>query len=281
MSMTKKYIAAAVCMFGLSACGILQVNNQENSRIQFNYVTSNPEPTGIVQVFDIGANTVLQIKDIETNRPVFIAENGAEIPYSVMGQNAVLKGIHKSFKVVTNSGSSVVTRNDYMQITKATAKPSPIPTATPDVATKFNGRSAKSLRDEIERMRKEIDDLKAMIKAADQPTLQAHETTTITVPFANNSIAFTPKPIAKKSILNLASDARKISVIGYTDSFTASAIATKLAEDRALAAKAFMVSNGVSATKITVGYKPTGSFVADNRTKAGKAKNRRVEITIS
>jgi outer membrane protein OmpA-like peptidoglycan-associated protein len=48
--------------------------------------------------------------------------------------------------------------------------------------------------------------------------------------------------------------------------------------NRAVGARAYLISHGVSASKIRTWYRSAGDFVADNSTEAGKAINRRVEI---
>jgi OOP family OmpA-OmpF porin len=73
----------------------------------------------------------------------------------------------------------------------------------------------------------------------------------------------------------------KIEVDGHTDSTGADAYNQKLSERRAAAVKDYLIKEaGVDSSKITaVGYGKTKP-VADNKTAAGRAKNRRVEILI-
>ncbi len=70
-----------------------------------------------------------------------------------------------------------------------------------------------------------------------------------------------------------------IEVGGHTDSSGNDAANKKLSQDRADAVRQYLIGKGVAGTRITaVGYgeeKP----IADNATKDGKAKNRRVELT--
>jgi OOP family OmpA-OmpF porin len=70
----------------------------------------------------------------------------------------------------------------------------------------------------------------------------------------------------------------KFSVEGHTDSDGSNAYNQKLSEDRANAVKNALVSKGVKADNLTtVGFGETKP-VATNKTKAGKAKNRRTEV---
>lgn len=67
---------------------------------------------------------------------------------------------------------------------------------------------------------------------------------------------------------------------GYTDSSGDAAFNQQLSEKRAQAVKAELVANGAKAEKIkTVGYGEANP-IADNSTKQGRAKNRRVEIKV-
>jgi OOP family OmpA-OmpF porin len=73
----------------------------------------------------------------------------------------------------------------------------------------------------------------------------------------------------------------KVRVEGYTDSIGTNKYNQKLSERRAEAVKNYLVHKGaVGASKITsVGYGETNP-IASNKTKQGRAKNRRVEILI-
>jgi OOP family OmpA-OmpF porin len=73
----------------------------------------------------------------------------------------------------------------------------------------------------------------------------------------------------------------KIEVGGHTDSTGTDAYNMKLSERRATAVKNYLIKEaGVDSSKITaIGYGKTKP-VADNKTAAGRAQNRRVEISI-
>jgi outer membrane protein OmpA-like peptidoglycan-associated protein len=72
----------------------------------------------------------------------------------------------------------------------------------------------------------------------------------------------------------------KVSIEGHTDNSGSDKVNQPLSEKRAEAAKAYLVSKGIAADRmVTSGYGSTQP-VADNKTAAGKQKNRRVEIKI-
>lgn len=95
----------------------------------------------------------------------------------------------------------------------------------------------------------------------------------------------TLKPGGKASIDEaLATKAKEnitietILATGHTDSIGTDAYNDKLSLRRAQAVKDYMVSQGVDASHITVEGKGKRQPVASNKTKEGRAKNRRVEI---
>ena len=70
----------------------------------------------------------------------------------------------------------------------------------------------------------------------------------------------------------------KLEVSGHTDNRGKKALNQKLSENRAAAVKAWLVKHGVAANRIsTAGYADTQP-IADNKTKEGRAANRRVEV---
>ena len=73
----------------------------------------------------------------------------------------------------------------------------------------------------------------------------------------------------------------KIQLDGYTDSTGPDAYNMKLSERRAAAVKDYLIKEaGLDSSKITVVGHGGADPVADNKTAEGRAKNRRVEISI-
>jgi len=92
------------------------------------------------------------------------------------------------------------------------------------------------------------------------------------------------KPAADKKLAEVVDFAAKyqdsnLAVSGHTDSTGSAKLNQKLSERRAESVKAYLVKKGVAATRITTKGEASSRPVADNKTKAGRAQNRRVEIT--
>lgn len=71
-----------------------------------------------------------------------------------------------------------------------------------------------------------------------------------------------------------------IEIVGHTDNVGKADYNQKLSERRANAVKSFLVSKGVSGTRLHTVGKGMLEPIADNTTEAGRAQNRRVEIVI-
>ena len=69
-------------------------------------------------------------------------------------------------------------------------------------------------------------------------------------------------------------------VIGHTDSIGSDAYNMRLGQRRAESVKAYLISKGIEANKIRTQSKGEKEPIADNRTAAGRAKNRRVVVEV-
>ena len=93
------------------------------------------------------------------------------------------------------------------------------------------------------------------------------------------------KPAGKQVLNGLVEKLKNITVeviiaVGHTDSVGTDAYNQKLGQRRAEAVKAYLVSQGVPTNRIYTDSKGESQPVADNRTREGRAKNRRVEVEV-
>lgn len=93
------------------------------------------------------------------------------------------------------------------------------------------------------------------------------------------------KPEGRAKLDDLVSKIRGINLeviiaVGHTDSIGSVAYNQRLSVRRAEAVKAYLVSKGIERNRVYTEGKGKSQPVADNRTKEGRAKNRRVEIEV-
>ena len=93
------------------------------------------------------------------------------------------------------------------------------------------------------------------------------------------------KPAGKAKLDDLVSKVKGINLeviiaVGHTDSVGSDAYNQKLSVRRSEAVKAYLVSKGIEKNRVYTEGKGEKQPVADNKTKEGRAKNRRVEIEV-
>ena len=93
------------------------------------------------------------------------------------------------------------------------------------------------------------------------------------------------KPAGKEKLDDLIGKIKDINLeviiaVGHTDSVGSDSYNQKLSVARAEAVKAYLVSKGIEKNRVYTEGKGEKAPVADNKTKEGQAKNRRVEIEV-
>jgi OmpA-OmpF porin, OOP family len=93
------------------------------------------------------------------------------------------------------------------------------------------------------------------------------------------------KPEGKAKLDDLAGKVKAINLeviiaVGHTDAVGADGYNQKLSVKRSEAVKAYLVSKGMEKNRVYTEGKGESQPVADNKTAAGRAKNRRVEIEV-
>jgi OOP family OmpA-OmpF porin len=93
------------------------------------------------------------------------------------------------------------------------------------------------------------------------------------------------KPEGRAKLDDLVSKIKGVNLeviiaVGHTDSIGSDAYNQRLSVRRAESVKAYLVSKGIERNRVYTEGKGEKQPVADNRTKEGRAKNRRVEIEV-
>lgn len=130
-------------------------------------------------------------------------------------------------------------------------------------------KNPKTNRDQLAEINTRLNDI--------ENRLNKYTSAIVFVTFPRYSTAFNPGSEVATVLNQSAKTADHINISGYTDARVAGPRDAKIALSRALAARNFLVNNGVLAEKINVFSQADGRFIALNFTK-GRALNRRVEI---
>ena len=130
-------------------------------------------------------------------------------------------------------------------------------------------KNPKTIRDQLAEINTRLNDI--------ENRLNKYTSAIVFVTFPRYSTAFNPGSEVATVLNQSAKTADRINISGYTDARVAGPRDAKIALGRALAARNFLVKNGVLAEKINVFSQADGRFIAPNFTK-GRALNRRVEI---
>ena len=73
----------------------------------------------------------------------------------------------------------------------------------------------------------------------------------------------------------------EVSIVGHTDSTGSDAINDPLSVNRAQSARDYLVSRGVSSSRIRIDGRGAREPIADNATEAGRTRNRRIDIFLA
>ena len=151
---------------------------------------------------------------------------------------------------------------------------------------------APDLQPKVVKVEKVAEVTKPKEVKTDKPTANVAQRTEVTVPVhmvyqAETLFDFDRSVIKPAGKIELDKFVQKVKgikgvtmVIGHTDSVGSDSYNMKLGMHRAQAVKAFLVSEGMDANSIKVESYGERKPIADNKTREGRAKNRRVEIKL-
>lgn len=295
--MRKTAIAGAVvAALALASCAT-QGDKAPVSSLRFSYTTEGGKAIGLVRAFDDGERTALQfVTDPPAALQVFDSE-GKPLAYQRIGQNAVLPGLYSPVRVQIGPTSATVKSTVPVVTKEPVQQATPEPTAAATVPADTNtellaARAALKLAEkQIAELRAELDKMKATGSAQEAKdigtkldrleNLVAEAASVILrVEFGFASADFKPTDDVARVLVPAAKAADRINLRGFTDSTVIDEDNKRIALARALAARQYLIGQGVDAKKIRAFYNSAGGFVADNSTPEGRAKNRRVDIEL-
>jgi outer membrane protein OmpA-like peptidoglycan-associated protein len=128
---------------------------------------------------------------------------------------------------------------------------------------------------------KSLFDALAVVSGAERSIVEGGVQITIVEAFSATGVTIAPTHVAAfDQIAETAKNYGEFSLIieGHTDTKTKSAKQLQLSESRAQAVLSHLAAKGVSPTRMSAVGKGASEPLANNKTKEGRAKNRRVEI---
>lgn len=279
----------AGCVF--SACAYIPPQEAIARRVSPDYTATGSNENARAYLY--GNRTVLEFD----GSPVFLSikdETGAAVDYEKVGAYYRLPRRLDTFTVWANGSSvtfsAVATTRVFSAPTQSPAaieaqRESPADAQLAELlklsqkqiaearrVLDATGKNPSATGAELFEVSQRLDEIETRLKTASTATLR--------VSFPTAGTVFKLGARQATILINAAKWAERIKVSGYTDSPIASPMDAKVALGRALAARNFLVKNGVSSDKITISSQPEGAFVAPNITKEGRALNRRVEIEV-
>lgn len=138
--------------------------------------------------------------------------------------------------------------------------------------------SVLALQAELAEVQQRVNTLEQRPAMTPVPPPAVSQTVMIHFPF--NSANFRPSAAQEAALLPLLANARRVEIRGRTDGHRPSDGDEQVALKRAQAAMNYVVSKGVPASRVSLNFLSAGDYIADNRSDAGRAINRRVEIEV-
>ena len=151
-------------------------------------------------------------------------------------------------------------------------------TAREEAAPKYASTEADQAK--LNRQKALFDALSG-VSGAERAMVEGGVKITIVSAFAGNAVTIEPGMVGSfDNLAKTANEFKDFSLIveGHTDSKGNKTKNLQLSESRAQSVMSHLAGQGVSPDRMSAVGKGSASPVADNRTKAGRAKNRRIEI---
>jgi outer membrane protein OmpA-like peptidoglycan-associated protein len=304
-------IAAAVTVI-LSGCAVIQ-SGAVPAKYSFAYQADNREEIGLVQVFDDGAQTYLQLSAAGDPTTRVLDENGRYTTPIRNGAFLVVPGVHSTLTVERAEGVSHVSREgraprlaakeegeDPRPAPHAVAMPSvgaatiapadpvqggqiaaTLQSVAPPAGAALAGMQATvlQLKSEVQALEREIADEQEALGQMRQLLARERRTETFVVHFANNSARAELSQQEIASIVTVGKNAQGLIIEGYTDAFYANDAGANLARARARNVAEILAGGGIKPDAMNIEFHAAGGFARENTSDEGKAFNRRVAIS--
>ena len=284
-----------VASLSLTGCCAFQFfSPRPHPAINYSYHIENGNSDEIVQIFTLNGETVIQFRELRQPYPKILDMQSKELPFQVIGYSYVLTGIHPQFRIVSERGEALITLNSNMKSQDAGVSEDIIKdSVSPENHSERNnnnraGNEISDVKETLAGLHTELAQLKQQLnmfleqeaanESVSQSNVTIHDMKMVRYSFTDGGSTFTPADAIRDKLADFGKHASDITVTGYTYANRASARYQKLARMRAESARNYLVSIGIPAEKIRVNSIPAGHFVTENKTDAGKQKNRRVEI---
>lgn len=283
----------------LSACAYVPLNQAAARRVSPDYTASGSIEDARAYVY--GDHTVIEFDKAE---PAFLLvrdQTGESVKVEKVGRLYRLDRRLDSFTLWLNGSSATFTA---AVVTRVFSAPVAAPVVAEPEPVKAAPEVTKAAPDDVDvaallkLSEKQLEEVRQVLAAANKnpkatgaelyavnarlDEIEARLVTAaaaiVRVSFPTASTDFKPSADVARVLIASAKDAQTINVRGHTDARIAGPADAKIALGRALAARKFLVDNGIDGKKINVFSTAAGDFTAPNLTNEGRAANRRVEV---
>ena len=270
----------------------------------FAYLAPQGEAIGLVQAFDDGAHTYLELDGRSSQLSIRADAGSPPLPFAAGERYITVDGVYARL-VLSNEQASATLVNEIADSGKVVdaARPAPridadriadarspsglaavgVPeseqTMTATLRVSELNQEIRVLDERIHSLCEQITELQALASGglSVRSELQVPR---IVVRFDDNSDEARIEATLLASLGAAARAANRIYLHGHTDAFVASSQGTDLAIRRAVSVRQLLVAQAVNPARIRLFYRGAGNFLANNSMAAGKAQNRRVEIEL-
>lgn len=255
-------------------------------RRAFVYRLLNPEASGIEQVFTDGHATYCTFAGPLPPTLLIFDDEGQALRYEQIGRYAVINGVHDGILLRTSTSYSYAAPTDPTRFTALRSAGNAL--LPPDLAAQR--AVILQLQRQVPITERKPDPTRPARRPAaaipinqqldqSQSQVDGSPVRVIRIYFGMGRTDLQLSAEAQAALRQLAAPARAITLRAGTDNTGHAAGNQRILLARITATRALLIRMGVPASAITIDPTPA-SYLGDNATTAGRALNRRVEITL-